>query len=375
MRRDELFPRRSADNDAQVQGLTAEFVRGVNLKAETYDNTTCRSLTTLREFIPNYDLLKEKGLFLCGYMKCGTTLLLELLDNHPELVVLPGDGWFMGRRYLDCEDAAVHYKRQFRDHWLARIINPTGQAPFWMFGKNTSSYLDFVNDYDTWHELLSDPRRAHMIATVLAYCSANPNRPAVPKMWVEKTPGNEFETERILSFFPEAKFLHIVRDPRENYASLKKLYKTRNWDWKLYSIAQKIGKSCASAIDNQNKFGKDRYLVLQYEKLTEDPRKALEKIVDFLDISWDEKLLIPTVNGGSAQANTMYGDRKITGEVRRATKDKWKSVLSPPEKRAILSIQKEAKKAGYRWNVASKDIFIHMIESLYFRIMSVKEQL
>lgn len=365
-----MFPQRTPENDQIVQSLTKDLVQGINDNALNSSSNFNDGFDT----IPQYEELKENGLFLCGYMKCGTTLLLQLLDGHPELVVLPGDGWFMGRRYLDCDDAAVRYKKEFRDHWLARIINPTGQSPFWLFGEEVEDYSAFVNHYEEWFKLLDDKQRGHMMSTVLAYCSANPQKPAGPKLWVEKTPGNEFEIERILNFFPQARFLHIVRDPRENFASLKRLYQTRNWDWRQMSIAKKIGESCAKAVFNQKELGKDRYLVLQYEKLTEDPERTLKKIQNFLGIAWTDSLLIPTVNGRNAQANTMYGDRKIIGRVRKATKDKWKSVLSGSEKRAILNTLKNAEKAGYSWNVTSSDRFIHFIEALQFRLTAMRDR-
>src|SRR5690606_33444432 len=38
--------------------------------------------------------------------------------------------------------------------------------------------------------------------------------------WLEKTPGNIAHVDRIWSAWPDAQVLHIVRDPRDVYASL-----------------------------------------------------------------------------------------------------------------------------------------------------------
>ena len=40
------------------------------------------------------------------------------------------------------------------------------------------------------------------------------------RYWVEKTPGNEEYFDSILDRFPNAKFIHIIRDPLDNLVSL-----------------------------------------------------------------------------------------------------------------------------------------------------------
>lgn len=54
----------------------------------------------------------RRGLFLGGCPKSGTTLLLSLLDSHPQLVVLPEETFYLhdGSRYaaLDSDEVKLH---------------------------------------------------------------------------------------------------------------------------------------------------------------------------------------------------------------------------------------------------------------------------
>jgi hypothetical protein len=46
--------------------------------------------------------------------------------------------------------------------------------------------------------------------------------------WVEKTPANIFQIEKILEYYPQAKFIAITRNPYAVYASWKKKDKNKN---------------------------------------------------------------------------------------------------------------------------------------------------
>lgn len=152
--------------------------------------------------------------FLCGYMKCGTTLLLELLDGHPELIVLPGDSYFVDRIVEDDTPQESALQSTWIG-WVKRMVNPTGQSPFWIFGKKQKYYIRFYQYLQYWYHQLPNTWRSSVLSVVLAYYCANPAKSSHPRKWVEKTPGNEFRRDKILKHFPNAYFIHIVRDPRK----------------------------------------------------------------------------------------------------------------------------------------------------------------
>ncbi len=75
-----------------------------------------------------------------GHMKSGTTLLIGLLDDHPDLLVLPGDSHIFSRM---AEFNTMAFE-EFARYWIGRLLNPTGQAPFWCFATKRSidAYVD-----------------------------------------------------------------------------------------------------------------------------------------------------------------------------------------------------------------------------------------
>ncbi|MCI5221386.1 MAG: sulfotransferase [Candidatus Electrothrix sp. AR4] len=352
--RNRIFPQRDKENDIEVNRELTRFVDEVNSRQNTIfapDPTlTCKAQSVL-----------DASVFLCGSMKSGTTLLLELLDNHPELLALPGDSYFTGRISKENPPSTPLLHAAW-DDWVKRMVNPTGQEPFWLFGTDISPYVVFRQYLQDWYDSLSDSWYSSFISVLLSYYCANPVRPTNAKMWVEKTPGNELKIADILQIFPTARFVHIIRDPRENMASLKRLYATRKWQWQPMGTADALAKSCRAAVDNQARLGRERYHVLSYEALTEEPAERMAELADFLDIQWDESLLRPTVNGMPAHANSMYKDLQVTGVVRKSSKNKWKTVLTEAEQRMACGTLREAKMVGYDWDVSRKDSLLLLLD-------------
>lgn len=352
--RNRIFPQRDEQNDREVEEALTGFVDKINCMQST-------------GFVPDSTLINKAQsvlgapLFLCGSMKSGTTLLLELLDGHSELIALPGDSYFIGRISKD-DPPQPPLLQAALDGWVKRMVNPTGQNPFWIFGSDIQPYVEFRQYLQYWYGKFPNTWRSSVVSVVLSYYCANPVRPSVPKMWVEKTPGNEFRVDEIAQKFSGARFIHIVRDPRENLASLKRLYATRNWQWDPIGTADKLAESCRFADENQQRLGRERYHVLNYEALTEDPGARMAEIARFLGIQWNASLLQPTVNDMPAHANSMYDDRQVTGTVRKSSKDKWRTVLTRAEQRIALGTLQGARKVGYDWKTTATDSVLLLLE-------------
>ena len=358
--RNQLFPQRNELNDAEVNEALSEFVRLVNRLQKN-------------DFVPDRVLLHkvetvlDAPLFLCGSMKSGTTLLLELLDNHSELITLPGDSFFWGKLWKNNPPSPDQLLAEW-DRWLKRMLNPTGQEPFWVFGEKVRPYIEFRQYLDYWYKQLPEKWRSIAISVLFSYYCANPVRPSEPKAWVEKTPGNEAKVAELIRNFPNARFVHIVRDPRENMASLKKLFATRGWQWEPMGIADTLARSCSLADENQQQLGRERYHVLTYEALTENPQQQMAEIADYIGVGWEDSLLCPTVNALPAHANSMYKDRLVTGQVGRATKGKWKVVLTKSEQRAALATLPEAGKMGYAWSQTKVQVCLLILDKMWAKI-------
>lgn len=104
----------------------------------------------------------------------------------------------------------------------------------------------------------------------------------------EKTPQHLYNVEEILKLYPEAKFIHLVRDGRDVVNSLMKMPWRPNGllnnsrFWKKY-IAR--GLKLSSKIDSSN------FLTVKFEDLLQDPETVLRNICEFLDLAYQKSIL------------------------------------------------------------------------------------
>ncbi len=186
----------------------------------------------------------------------------------------------------------------------------------------------FLQYFDYWLDVLPDSDCKLFLTAVLSYFCANPNRPQNARLWVEKTPRNEMKVNQILTLFPSARFVHIVREPGANLASMKKLAQVRGWHWNVVKTAAGMYQSLKTGLENQDRFGDTRYKLLLYRDLVRNPEATMKNIADFLNITFNDALLHPTVNGLPAMANSMDKDRLVYGRINTAMESNWRHKLN-----------------------------------------------
>ena len=111
-----------------------------------------------------------------------------------------------------------------------------------------------------------------------------------------------FKIKEILNDFPESKFIHVLRDPRDNYFSLKRrMYDktSAQYDNPSYNplsfISNRILSSLTHAHKNMVYF--DNYFVIKYENLIYGQKEFLADLISKIGLAWDDSLLIPTIEG------------------------------------------------------------------------------
>lgn len=353
--RDNTFPYRDPQNTQAMREAVTAYANGLRSVQEPNWQPDKILVESIKSIV-------ENGVFICGYMKSGTTLLVELLDNHPELVVIPGDShlvdWIKNPLIVYnkiSDQGRTPYSEERLRGWdtfaVLRFISPTGQKPFWVLGENNKPYLDLLNYLDYWLEYLPPSDRRPFLAVVLAFYCANPQRPSCPKLWIEKTPGNEKHVDYLLKLFPSARFIHIIRDPRSNLSSLKRFYKVRGWRWQIENVAAQLRKSIETGLLHQIHLGKKRYHLLYYEDLVTQPETEMEKVAHFLSIRMDQALLTPTTNSLPAKPNSMYDEANRYGEVLPILRDNWQDELDSLEYEKMLAIlYRTTRRVGYQWD-------------------------
>ncbi|MCD6556491.1 MAG: sulfotransferase, partial [Bacteroidales bacterium] len=186
------------------------------------DNPNFKTLSKSDFPLLNFEKTENSPIFICGNLKSGTSLLLQLSDNHENIFSMPGDSFFI-KRFSDSKNININETAKY---WLKRMMNPTGQEPFLPYGKSESLYQNFINFL---FYFISEKQKEIFKSVVFSFIISVKNKNTKKiKYWVEKTPLNELYTEKLLRLFPKAKFINVVRDPIQNIISLKRLYKIRN---------------------------------------------------------------------------------------------------------------------------------------------------
>lgn len=272
----------------------------------------------------------DQPIFICGGMKTGTTLLAQLLDNHPSLLVMPGDSNYISR----FKDYQGTYE-ELSVFWIQRLINPTGQSPFWFFGKHPQHYIDFLI-YLKYY--LQEGFGIFQAVVASVFC-ANPNRSMETMFWVEKQPENEKYVKQLIDRYPSAKFIHMIRDPLVNLASIKKLGSYGKFGFRAIAYSVRLKYLLKIASSNAKKIGDRDYKLLKYEHLTQNTKEEITEIADHLGIQLTESLFIPSLNGIPAKANSMYEENRTSGVIaNHGNNQRWKRVLTKWEKEQIVTV-------------------------------------
>jgi hypothetical protein len=292
---DELLRLRAADFPSRVEPTWSL------LDGELRELATALREETARMQLPRAELdheLLSKPVFVVGYPKSGTTLLLGLLDGHRQLVVLPGET----RWFTDPEPTLA----ELHERWIHILVNPSGQEPFWLLGEPTGeddAYLRFTNAL--FAIAAQNPELDLLTALAAAFAHSTQRAQA----WVEKTPFHLFHVDRIRRRFPDARFIQVVRDPRTTIAAIRR-FGEHGWSTDIDETSAGVAAALSLATRTS-----DSYLVVRYEDLVTATERELRRVAKFLGIEWSSALLCPSQLGQPRRANSSHLDRRVIGKI------------------------------------------------------------
>lgn len=281
------------------------------------------------------DPLRDRPIFICGHPKAGTSLLRAIFDSHPQLIVYPEETVFFRRFLPRAAGLDLPAQLALAEQTLIHIFQWNRERPVASqsgFPDRDYSAISFDQVNQAMRQLVSQRCRHPgdiLSAAVLAYGQVSGLVTAATLGWVEKSPYNEYSAGQIFDWWPEARCIHILRDPRDNYVS----YRRKHPDWQPEFFALNWRRSTQAGLLNQQRFGIQRYHILRYEDLTQAPETALHHLTDFLRIDWDPSLAAPTRAGEQWAGNSMFADQ-FRG-ISAAPVARWRSQLSPQDAAVI----------------------------------------
>lgn len=275
-------------------------------------------------------------LFILGLHKSGTSLVRSLLDGHPELTVLPVETHpFQHFGY----DINYNYRRQY-----AQILNREEiiyRCREWIHRSNTVN--DPLTDSVTFH-LFDEHCFAEKIAQISGetthrardfmlywnamFASYNEGKNIPEETWLCEKSVEHAEFAAELKFlFPEAVFVHIVRNPYANIVSLRQFKDKTTRFPKIDRVIQTMDNSYYYLLKNIRTL--PDYHVIRYCDLVSSPRDTLTDLCEKVKISFHENLLRPSSVGKFWNGNSS-SDEKFSG-ISTSPLWKWKKMISPME--------------------------------------------
>ena len=283
----------------------------------------------------------ENPIFICGHRKSGTTLMLALLDNISELVTYPSDSGFFYLYYPRYDNDTFSV-----DEKIGRMVSSVigmlksdisllnaelqEQLSF-PFGRFEEAFRQYVKTTDY-------SPRSMLETLILAFRDVWPvgNR---PNGWVEKTTSSEIYTSDIINWFPSAKFIHIIRDPRDNWASLRS-----GWDQQYSKQNDSLNRLMQSMIDrgrtgmefarlNDQLYGKGVYKIVRFEDLVSNVESVMADLAEFIGIDFHDNFLKPTICGVPWKGNNFEG--KSFTKPSKVNVNRWRERI-PSQEAALM---------------------------------------
>lgn len=320
-------------------------------------------------------------IFICGIHKSGTSLLRNLLDGHPQLNVIPFESHFF--ELLGSNIEYVFRKQNHINRTNKEFVNEAIR-----FVTSQNQHEDKLSDsvigkrinIDLFSRLMQKAieikinNTPDLFAHYLTSISKSFNSTyKANNAFVEKSVENmEFAFE-LFHYYPNAKFIHIVRNPYSNIVSLRK-YKHPIGPGSIVELISALKYNQYHLYNNLRRI--PNYFLVRYEDLVVDSEKTIKNICRFLNLQFDPTLLNPTSGGIHWTGNSTH--KQPLNGIDMSILNEWESQINPLEVYYVnLVLSNYLKDMGYSliqnkgfWLPLAKEKFKTYFRNRFYRIFS-----
>lgn len=256
---------------------------------------------------------RSEPFFIVGCPRSGTTLLRLMVDGHSNLAVPPESHFVV----------PLAYPRRLRP--LLRPVVVEDILPY-------LSARDWEVDHD---EVRSAVARAaplsyaELVSAVFGAYAAAQGKPR----WGDKTPRYVDHLPTIAELFPNARFIHLIRDGREVAASLAE----RRWGPQSAVLGAFVWRRAIRRARAAGRMLGGRYMELRYEGLVTDTEAQLRRICEFLGEDYEAGMLAYASRDPADRAAKSTGFRHLTSPPIAGLRD-WTAGLTSLERRGVEAV-------------------------------------
>lgn len=250
--------------------------------------------------------MNKNPIFIVGVQRSGTTLLRLILNAHSEIAI-PEEARFLSPILVKDSVDKIYKGNELQN--VIQYFRNNGQFALWNFNST-----DFFNELESTEEISVKDLITLMYTN---YCTKEGKQ-----IWGDKS--LFFGSIDILQkLFPDARFIHIVRDGRDIFDSWRKMDATKSnpavmaldWAYKETKI-----NNAFTHISKKNQ------LTLKYEDLLKNPQEVVTLVCDFLDITYEDTLL--EFYKSSEQYIGKHHSKLIFNKIDSQNTLKWKITLN-----------------------------------------------
>ncbi|MFK7847126.1 MAG: sulfotransferase [Rhodothermales bacterium] len=283
----------------------------------------------------------ESPIFIVGANRSGTTLLRLILNAHPHIAI-PEEiiyfGSFMAGKPIE--------------QWANPGLTSDAYAAFVTdFVEHKCGVLDGVDHQEIKQQILASAHKdfCHPYKTMLEAWAGHHGK----KRWGEKTPGNLFYADILLEMFPDARFIHMIRDPRAGVSSMMKTTFFPQ-DIAFNAMSRRKFMRRGRQILETSVPAAQR-LLLRYEDIVTEPDTTVKAICNFIGERFEPAMLSFYKDSSrymKAEASTSF-NKAATKPISAEMLDKWKKNLATKDIAMVEAIcRSEMLEFGYDFSSA-----------------------
>jgi hypothetical protein len=287
-------------------------------------------------------------IFVLGHSRSGTSLMCRLLLDH------------LGVNFGTESQFIVRYHQRLarygdlRDERRLRVLLEDLSRE--RFFARTRQNFGFVFDIDRAMQSIESPSYPSVLRAIFAQFADSQGK----ARWGDKTPEYCHHLPLIRSLFPDAQFVHVIRDGR---AVARSLFDTGFGPKNAYEAALDWKRTIGEITRFRDTLAAGSYIELRYEDLLEDPLRMLTSVAGFLGIENHAEVM--AVTGGGLRAY-----------VRGQNAGKWKHQLTWREIECFEAFAGDELRAlGYPLQFRPRNVRLSAAEALFWQAQGVWRRL
>jgi hypothetical protein len=213
----------------------------------------------------------DQPIFIVGGPRSGTTLLRNMLNRHPAIAICRETEffhWVFARRRTFGDLGDTRNRRQVVTAYLATRRIHRMQVDLLALER---TLLEEGSSYPA------------LFLSLLNFFAQSRGR----NRCGEKTPHNALVAEMLCQWYPGAKIIHLLRDPRDAVSSMLRM------PWAPGNVRTNVGSWLQFNLAAWRLRSSPRYLLVRYEALVAQPENELGRICDFLGEEYSSSMLVP----------------------------------------------------------------------------------